>query len=49
VREAANTAMDIIDGMLADLHAVRSRLVGEIRESDDTAAPRVDAMLAAGR
>jgi thiamine monophosphate kinase len=49
VREAANTAMDVIDGMLADLHAMRSRLVGEIRASDDAFAARVDAMLAGAR
>ena len=33
VRRAANTAMDAIDTMLAALHAMRSRLVGEIRAS----------------
>ena len=49
VRRAANTAMDAIDGMLRDLHAMRARLVGEIRASDDAAAARVDAMLAARR
>ena len=46
VRRAANTAMDAIDGMLADLHAMRSRLVGEIRLADDATAARVDALLA---
>jgi hypothetical protein len=46
VRRAANTAMDAIDGMLADLHAMRSRLVGEIRQADDATAARVDALLA---
>ena len=49
VRRAANTAMDAIDGMLRDLHAMRSRLVGEIRDSDDAAAARADAMLANAR
>jgi len=46
VRRAANTAMDAIDGMLRDLHAMRSRLVGEIRQADDATAARVDALLA---
>ena len=45
VRRAANTAMDAIDAMLAELHQMRSRLVGEIRASDDASAARVDAML----
>ena len=49
VRRAANTAMDEIDRMLRELHAMRSRLVSEIRASDDATAARVDAMLAAGR
>jgi hypothetical protein len=46
VRQAANTAMTEIDRMLGELHAMRSRLTGEIRVSDDAAAARVDAMLA---
>jgi len=46
VRQAANTAMDAVDSMLGELHQLRSRLVGEIRVSDDAAAARVDAMLA---
>ena len=37
--------MDAIDTMLAALHAMRSRLVSEIRASDDASAARVDAML----
>lgn len=51
VRRAANTAMDAIDAMLAGLHQMRSRLVGEIRASDDANAARADAFLAglAGR
>ena len=47
VRRAANTAMDAIDAMLAGLHQMRSRLVSEIRASDDATAARADAMLAA--
>jgi hypothetical protein len=49
VRRAANTAMDTIDAMLRDLHAMRSRLVGEIRQADDASAARADAMLAKAR
>jgi hypothetical protein len=45
VRQAANTAMDAIDTMLAELHQMRARLVGEIRQADDATAARVDAML----
>ena len=48
-RRCANDAMDAIDAMLRNLHALRSRLVGEIRESDDVGAARVDAMLATSR
>jgi hypothetical protein len=46
VRRAANTAMDTMDAMLAELYKMRSRLVGEIRASDEATAARVDAMLA---
>ena len=46
VRQAANTAMETIDQMLAGLHQLRARLVSGIRVSDDAAAARVDAMLA---
>jgi hypothetical protein len=49
IRRAANTAMTTIDAMLGQLHAVRSRLVGEIRASDDATAARVDAMLEAAK
>jgi hypothetical protein len=45
VRLAANTAMDTIDAMVAELYAMRSRLVTEIRASDDATGRRVDAML----
>ena len=48
-RRCASGAVDAIDAMLRNLHALRSRLVGEIRESDDVGAARVDAMLAASR
>ena len=46
VRQAANTAMEEIDAMLAELHELRARLVSEIRASDDATAARVDALLA---
>jgi len=47
VRRAANAAMDEIDRMLGELHQMRSRLVSEIRVSDDAGATRADALLAA--
>jgi hypothetical protein len=46
VRRAANKAMDEIDFMLGELHAMRARLVSEIRASDDATAARVDVLLA---
>ena len=42
IRRAANTAMDAIDSMLHELHAFRSRLVSEIRASDEAAYARID-------
>ncbi len=45
-RRAANTAMDTIDAMVRELHALRARLADEIRDSDDTTATRADALLA---
>jgi hypothetical protein len=47
IRRAANTAMDAIDALVCELYAMRSRLVSEIRASDDATAARVDAMLGA--
>ena len=46
VRRAGSTAMDAIDAALAELHALRARLVSEIRASDDLAAERADELLA---
>ena len=46
VRQAANTAMDEMSAMLADLHRARQALMNETRASDDARAARVDAMLA---
>ena len=40
VRRAANEAVDIMDAMLGVLHAMRRRLVSEMRESDDAAMRR---------
>ena len=48
-RRAANTAMAAIDAMLGELHQLRSRLVGEIRASDDAFDALVDARLAAAK
>ena len=45
VRWAANTAMDEIDAMLRELHALRARLISEIRASDDASAARADELL----
>lgn len=45
-RQAANDAMDAIDAALRELHALRQRLVSDIRRYDDTADARLDALLA---
>ena len=44
-RRCANDAVDAIDAALRELHAMRARLVGEIRASDDAAAARIDTLL----
>ena len=44
-RRCANSAMAAIDRALAELCALRSRLVSDIRASDDATAARVDALL----
>jgi hypothetical protein len=49
VTRAGHTAVDVIDAMLTGLHRARSKLVGEIREHQDAAAARVDALLAQHR
>jgi hypothetical protein len=46
VRRAANDAMDAIDATLRELHAMRARLLDEMRASDDATAARADALLA---
>jgi hypothetical protein len=49
VRRAANTAMDMLDAMLAEIYPLRARLVSEIRASDDATDARADALLARHR
>jgi hypothetical protein len=46
VRQAANCAVESIDGALRQLHRIREQLVGQIREFDDATAKRVDELLA---
>jgi hypothetical protein len=46
VVRAGNQVVDSIDRMLAQLHQLRARMVDERREDQDTAAARVDALLA---
>ena len=48
-RRAANTAMNMVDAMLAEIHLLRQRLVGEIRAADDAFNARVDEQLARHR
>jgi hypothetical protein len=48
-RQSANDAMDAIGALERQLHAVRSRLTGEMRRFDDETGRRVDALLAAHR
>jgi hypothetical protein len=45
VRQAANDAVDAIDGALRELHGLRSRLLGEIRTSDDATTQRASELL----
>ena len=49
IRHAANDALDAIDAMLRDLQLMRSRLVGEMRVSDDVAMDRSAALLERSR
>lgn len=48
-RRCAGDAVEAIDSALRDLHSVRQRLITEIRQADDAAAARADALLARGR
>lgn len=45
IRQAANLAMAAVDDMLTTLHRLRGQLSAEVRQSDDAASARVDAML----
>ena len=45
-RRCASDAIDALDAALAELHGIRARLISEVRQADDRAAARVDAMLA---
>jgi len=45
VRAAANVAVDSIDALLRELHAMRQDLITDIRRSDDAHDARVDALL----
>ncbi len=47
IRQAGGTAMEAVDAMLAELQALRARLVSEIRTSDAAADARADALLGA--
>ncbi len=47
VTRAGNQVLDSIDAMLHQLHQLRARMIDERREDQDTAAARVDALLAA--
>ncbi len=46
VTRTGHTAVEAIDAMLAELHRARQQLVTEIRQAQDAAAARVDALLA---
>ena len=45
VRQAANDAVDAIDGALRELHGLRSQLVSEVRAADDAAMTRTEELL----
>lgn len=45
IRQAANDAIDAIDGALRELHGIRAGLLGEVRESDDAAMVRAKDLL----
>ena len=49
VRQAANIAVESIDALLRELYALRNGLLTEVRQADDVANARVDAMLARRR
>jgi hypothetical protein len=45
VRQAANVAVESIDAALAELHRIRGRLASQMRQSDDAAMRRTEALL----
>jgi hypothetical protein len=45
VTRAGHTAVEAIDTMLAELHWARQQLVAEVRQHQDAAMARVDALL----
>jgi hypothetical protein len=49
VRQAANGAIDAIDGALRELHGLRSQLVSEVRKADDATMARTEELLRALR
>jgi hypothetical protein len=46
VSAAGHIAIAAIDDMLGELHRARQQLVGEVREHQDAAMARADALLA---
>jgi hypothetical protein len=44
--QAGHAAVEAIDAMLAELHRARQQLVTEVRQHQDIAMARVDALLA---
>lgn len=45
IRQAANDAIDAIDGALRELHGIRAGLLGEVRSSDDATTARAEELL----
>jgi hypothetical protein len=48
-RRCASDAVGAIDASIGELHAIRARLITEVRASDDATAMRADALLAGMR
>jgi hypothetical protein len=47
--KAGHEAIEVIDELTRQLYALRSQLVGELRQDEDVRAARVDALLERGR
>jgi hypothetical protein len=45
VRQAANDAVDAVDGALRELHGIRSQLISEVRAADDATMARTGELL----